>query len=274
MGIHVGHGPGGDAQRRDRPDHQLAAHGLELRAGEIGSAAEFRHIGHQGRVDRLRKPPEHGFAGQRIREDDVRTGFDVEVGPRNSSLQTLLGHGVGPRDDTQMRTRPVRRIHLARHVFRARQLLVVQMAAFLWQQLVLDLHGRGAGGLQLADRAHDVQHFAVTGVGIHDERQLRRPVNAADMVAELVQADDAQVRQPHRGRDRRARDIEAFEAGPLGEQAGHRVVGARRPQDAGPGQEGGETLPGRLLDPPVIGKPGHRTSLRWSVRPPAARPQS
>ena len=164
--------------------------------------------------------------------------------------------------------------HLARHVFGARQLLVVQMAAFLRQQLVLDLHGGGAGGFQFADRAHDVQHFAIAGIGVHDERQLRCAVDAADVVAEFVQADHAQVRQAHRGRDRRARDIEAFEAGPLRQQAGHRIVRARRPQDSGPDQQGGETLPGRLLDPPVIGKPGHRTSCAGCFRQQCRRSRS
>ena len=62
---------------------------------------------------------------------------------------------------------------LGGHVVRVGQLLVVEMAAFLRQQLVLDMHRAGAGILEAAHHVHDVQRLAIAGVAVDQQRQAR-----------------------------------------------------------------------------------------------------
>ena len=45
------------------------------------------------------------------------------------------------------------------------------MAAFLRQQLVLDLHRAGARVLEGAHHVHDIERLAVAGVAVHQHRQ-------------------------------------------------------------------------------------------------------
>ena len=87
---------------------------------------------------------------------------------------------------------------LGRHVVRVGELLVVQMAAFLRQQLVLDMHRAGAGILEDAHHVHDVQRLAVAGVAVDQHRQARRAGDLADEKRDLVDGDDAEIGQAHR----------------------------------------------------------------------------
>ena len=65
-----------------------------------------------------------------------------------------------------------RRLDLADHFGGRDQRLVVEMAATLGKVLILDLDRIGAGALEQADRALDIERIAVAGIGI-DDRDVR-----------------------------------------------------------------------------------------------------
>ena len=60
------------------------------------------------------------------------------------------------------------------------ELLVVEMAAFLRQQLVLDMDRAGAGFLERAHHVHDVERLAVAGVAVDQHRQAGGAGDLAD----------------------------------------------------------------------------------------------
>ena len=122
---------------------------------------------------------------------------------------------------------------LGGHVMGVGQLLVVEMAAFLGQQLVLDMNGAGAGFLEDADHVHDVERLAIAGVAVDQQRQAARAGDLADEERDLVDGDDAEVGQAHRCRHRGAGQIEGLKACGLGLQRRHAVMRARQAQDAG-----------------------------------------
>ena len=141
-----------------------------------------------------------------------------------------------------MAARPGGGGHLGRHVVRIGQLLVVQMAALLRQDLVLDMDRAGARLLEGAHHVHDVQRLAVAGVAVDQHRQARGARDLADEEADLVDRDDAEIGQAHRGRHRRAGKIQRVEARGAGLQRRHAVVRARQLQDAGPVEQRAEAL--------------------------------
>ena len=63
------------------------------------------------------------------------------------------------------------RSNLGRHIIRAGELFVVEMSAFLRQQLVLDMNRRRARVLEGTHHMHHVQRLAITGVAIHQHGQ-------------------------------------------------------------------------------------------------------
>ena len=72
------------------------------------------------------------------------------------------------------------------------------MAAALGKVLVLELDRVGAGALELADGAHDVERIAVAGVGIDDQvRRTRSRISAS------VSATSVMVTRPMSGRPSR-----------------------------------------------------------------------
>ena len=203
----------GDAQRGDRPDHHRVAHRLELGRGEERRAAELRHVGQQRHArHRLGEGAEHLGVGQRLGEDRVGAGLEIEPGARHGAVDALARRGVGAGDDEQMPARLGGGGDLGRHVVRIGELLVVQVAAFLGQHLVLDMDRAGAGLLEGAHHVHDVQRLAVAGVAVDQHRQARGARDLADEEADLVDRDDAEIGQAHRGRHRRAGEIERVEA--------------------------------------------------------------
>ena len=69
--------------------------------------------------------------------------------------------------------------NLGRHVVRIRQPLVVQVAAFLRQQLIFDVHRPGAGILERAHHVHHVQRLAIPRVPIGKNGKSRTRVRSA-----------------------------------------------------------------------------------------------
>ena len=133
------------------------------------------------------------------------------------------------------------------HVARIRQLLVVEMAAFFRKQLVLDVNGRGAGILEAAHHVHDIERFAIAGVAIDQHRQAAGARHLADEEGDFPDRDDAEIRQAHRSRHRRARQIERGKAGVAGLQRGHSVMRARHLENARSVQEIAEASSGGLV---------------------------
>ena len=120
----------------------------------------------------------------------------------------------------------------ARHVVGIGQPLVVEMAAFLRQHLILDLHGRSAGVLQFTYQAHGVQSFAISGVAVHQNRQAGGANQLASRLTQFFQRDDAEVGQGHRSTERRAGKVQRLEAGALREAGRQGIVRARHADDA------------------------------------------
>jgi stage V sporulation protein SpoVS len=56
------------------------------------------------------------------------------------------------------------------HLLGGNYILAGKVTAFLRKRLVLDLDAGGAGALQGANRAHDIDRVAIAGVGIDDDR--------------------------------------------------------------------------------------------------------
>ena len=127
------------------------------------------------------------------------------------------------------------------------QFLVVEMAAFLGQQLILEMNGAGAGFLEDADHMHYVERFAITGVAVHQQRQACGAGNLPDEERDFIDGDDAEVRQSHRRRHGGARQIERLEAGGPRLKRRHAVMRARQAQDAGPLQQRAKAAAGGLM---------------------------
>ena len=88
------------------------------------------------------------------------------------------------------------------------------MAAALGKILVLELDRVGAGALELADRAHDIERVAVAGVGIDDQVRVDAVADQRQRLGDLGHADEADVGPAEPGvGDGRAGDIERGEPG-------------------------------------------------------------
>ena len=196
---------------------------------------------------RLGEGAEHLGGVERLGEDRVGAGLHVQFRARDRAIQALAGGGIGAGDHDEVAARLRRRGHLGGHVVGVGEFLVVEMAAFLRQQLVLDMNRAGAGFLEHADHVHDVERFAVTGVAVDQQRQARGADDLAHEERDLVDRDDAEVRQSHRGRHRRARQIQALEAGGPGLKRRHAVMRARQAQDARPLQQRAKAAAGALV---------------------------
>ena len=125
----------------------------------------------------------------------------------------------------------------------------------MWPQrfgrdLVLDLHGVGSDGLELADREPDARLGAIAGVGIDDDRQIGGSAHAAHALDDLRPADQPDVGQAEVVRGRRvAAVVERLDAGPLRDPRGEAVVRAEGDDGARLGEAGAKA--GRHADPPV-----------------------
>ena len=246
MCVEFGDGLRRRPQRRYRPDHQLEAQRLEFLGGAIRGTAEFRHVGEQGGVNRGGKGTEVFIGGQGLGKNHVSAGLPIEPGALNGVVEAHR-RGVGAGNDLQMRPSAPCGGNLAGHVVRVGQALVVKMAAFFRQHLVLDLHCGGARLLQLANQAHDVERLAVSGIAVHQDRQAGGANQLASRVAQFFQGDDAEVRQRHRGAEGGAGQVQSLETGLLGKARRQRVVRPRHADDARPVQQRFQPVAGRAI---------------------------
>ena len=127
---------------------------------------------------------------------------------------------------------------LARH-----DLLVVEMAAFLGEALVLDMDAGDPARLVFAHRAHGVELVAVAGIGVGDDRQVDRGGDAAGVVDHLRHRHQAEIGVAERRRGAGAGHVDAVEPGALDQPRGDAVIGAGRDHHAVAPQQLAKPLP-------------------------------
>ena len=174
---------------------------------------------------------EHVAGEKGFGKDRVGASLDIEAGAGDGAVEAFAGGGVGAGDDDEVAAGAGGGGDLGGHVVRSGEAFVVEVAAFLGEQLVFEMHGAGAGFLESADGVHDVERFAVAGVAVDKERQARRAGDLADEKADLVDRDDAEVGNAHGGGHRRTREVEGFKPCGFGLEGGLAVVGAWELQD-------------------------------------------
>ena len=204
--------------------------------------ASKRHAGHAAG-----EFAEHLGVDQRFGEDRVGAGIHVHLRPRDRAVHALAGGGVGARDDVRGGGGPCRAAAtLAAMSCASASFLSLRWPHFFGSSWSSMCTAPAPGILEGADHVHDVQRLAVAGVAVDQHRQAGGARDLADEEADLVDGDDAEIGQAHRGRHRGAREIERLEAGRLGLQRGHAVMRAGHLQDAGPRQQAAEALAGGL----------------------------
>ena len=179
-------------------------------ATELGHVGEQRHAFHAGG-----ELAEHLGRVEGLGKDRVGPGLHVEPGACHRAVHALAGRGVGAGDHHQMATRAGGGGDLGGHVRRLGELLVVEVAALLRQQLVLDMHRRRTRVFKGADHVHDVERFAIAGIAVDQQRQAGGTGDLAHEEAHLVDGDHAEIGDAHRRRHRRAGEIQRFEPGGL-----------------------------------------------------------
>ena len=181
--------------------------------------------------------------GERLGEDHVGAGFDVTLRALDRGLLALDGVRVGARHDHELRVGAAihRGLDAVDHLVGGDQCLAGAVAAALRLHLVLEVAAGRARADQVRNGARDVEGRAPAGVGIDQQRQVAGRGDAADVLADVVQAGDAEVRQAERGvRDARAGEVEGAEAGALGEQRAEGIDGADDLQRSLVGEGGSE----------------------------------
>ena len=140
------------------------------------------------------------------------------------------GVRVGARHDHELRVgAPVDGgLDAIDHLLGRDERLARPVAAALGLHLVFEVAAAPAPDLTRSrDRARDVERRAPAGVGVDQQRQVGRRGDAPDVLADVVEAGDAEVRQPERGvGDAGARQVDGAEAGPLRQQRRVGVDGA------------------------------------------------
>ena len=111
------------------------------------------------------------------------------------------------------------------------------MAALLGKQLILDMHGGGAGLLKLLDRAHGVQSAAVADISVDDQGKIGGALDHTDMEAKLLQCHHAEIGQPHGHGGRAAGYVQRLEPGLLRQQSGEGVMRAGNAENFRPGEK-------------------------------------
>jgi hypothetical protein len=116
----------------------------------------------------------------------VGAGVEIHLRAGDGAVHAFGGRGVGAGDDVEVAARLAGGGDLGGHVVGVGELLVVEVAAFLGQQLVLDMDGGRARVLEGTDHVHDVEGLAVAGVAIDEDGEARGAGDLADEEADLV----------------------------------------------------------------------------------------
>src|SRR5690606_25263460 len=121
------------------------------------------------------------------------------LGARHSAVDTFACCGIGARDQVQMATRFGGSGDFCSHIMRVCEFFIVEMAAFLWKQLVLNVDSSGTCVLECTHHMHDIERFTVASVSIDKQRQSTCPCDLADEEGNLIHCNHAEVRYSHGG---------------------------------------------------------------------------
>ena len=116
------------------------------------------------------------------------------------------------------------------------------MPALLGETLILDVHAGDAELLVFAHGTDHVQLVAVSGIGIGDHRDIDGRRDAASVGGHLAHGDQTVVGVAQRRRCPRAGHVDGGKAGALDGTGADAVVGARRRQHGGLGQQGAQLV--------------------------------
>ena len=172
---------------------------------------------------------------RRVDEDEVGAGVGVRVAAGDRVVEPGHLERIRPRDDQRLVRASSRdgRAHLDHHLRCRDHLLPLHVPAALGRDLILDLDCVGAGRLELARRQPDARLGAVAGVGVDDDRQVRRGAHAADALDDLGAADEPDVGQAEVVcGERVAAVVERLDAGALRDPRREPVVRAERDESA------------------------------------------
>ncbi len=128
------------AKALTRPDHHLIAHRLKLACRKEGRTAELGHVGQKRNPLQSRGEFAKRFLiGQRFRKNCVGSCIDVKLGARDRCIHAFAGDGIRARDNDEVAARLACGVNFQSHIVGSNQFLVVEMAALLGQQLILDI---------------------------------------------------------------------------------------------------------------------------------------
>ena len=221
---------------------QRKAKRLQFCGRERRRLAALHHVGDQrNALERGRNALELGASLGRFRKQNICARLAVTQGARDRAIEAFDGDRIGAGNNQSFArvARVERRLDLADHFGGRDQHFVVEMAAALRKILVLDLDRVGAGALEQADGALDIEGIAVAGVGIDDQMCAHAVADQRDGFHHLAHAHQADVGPAEPGiGDAGARDVKRVEPGLLCDQRCERVIDAGRDEDRRAGETG------------------------------------
>ena len=139
--------------------------------------------------------------GDRLDEHDVGAGGDESAGAVDGVVDAVRRRGrrCGRRRG-RLRRAPTATATRSAASSGDDDRLALEVAAPLGHHLVLDLHGGGAGRLDLGDGATHVERAAEAGVDVDDQRQRRRRGDPPGRRDDVVEADQTEVGEAERRR--------------------------------------------------------------------------
>ena len=221
-------------QQQSGHDRQFEAHRFGLAQVDLRRLAAPDDVQQAWPVHAFRNGGDFFHGLRRLDERHVGAGGEGGVGAGDGFLEADHRARIGARDDQEVRIvaaggggADLREPVLARHDF-----LVIQMAAALWRDLILDVDARDTGALVVPHRAHDIEFVAVAGVGVGDDRNLHRARHAGGVGDHLGLGEQAEIRIAVRDGRAGAGHVDRGKSSLRDELRGQPVIGARRDHHA------------------------------------------
>ena len=237
------------------------------------------HVEETGALDELGHRLDFGDRLRRFEEGHVGAGGECSVHAGDRLLEADDGAGIRARDQQEIRICPGRGGGAnLRQIFVERDhRLVVEVAAFLREALVLDVEPGDAALLVLAHGPRHVELVAVAGIGVGDHRDFHRGGEAAGVVRHLAHGEEAVIGVAERRGGAGAGHVHGGKAGLLDGARADAVVSAGRDQQAvlreQPAQSrrrrgnlhSHERSSGYRISPPPAARPAARLGMEHSA---------
>jgi len=131
---------------------------------------------------------------QGLYKDDIGTRFRVDLAPGDRLVEADDSPGIRAADDDEITAPRIHdRLDLADHLSGGDHFFPFKVAAFLWEDLVLDLDGGRTCGFSLPYGSQDIQGIAVACIHIDDHRNFHRSRDPPDLLHRLRQGHKADV---------------------------------------------------------------------------------